>query len=407
MFWHAGFPALVVVYANRKSDLLDRAARDRTLGAIALSIALVAAATAGATLLATAGAGLLPPIMEGNRYTAAMLAVVGSVWTLSALALLVLWRKRPHTVLDLWLMVVLCAWVYDIGLAAVFNGGRYDLGFYAGRVYGLLAACFVLVVLLVENALLYRRLLDAYEGEQRERQRAQATSAELAAANKELDAFSYSVSHDLRAPLRSIDGYGKILEEDYAPRLDDEGRRLVGVVRSRAGDMNRLIDGLLEFSRLGRREPARERVAMTQVARAVAAELAPTAPAASVRIAELPDAHADPVLIRQVWANLIGNALKYSSKRTQPQVEVGAREEAAQTVYWVRDNGAGFDMQYAERLFGVFQRLHSPKEFPGTGVGLATVQRIVQRHGGRVWAESRPDAGATFSFSLPLESVRP
>jgi signal transduction histidine kinase len=403
MFWHAGFPALVVAYALAKPGVREQAA---PAAAIAASVVAVSVAAVGFTLLATAGAALLPPIMQGNRYTPAMVVVVGSVWALSALALVVLWRKRPQTVLDLWLMVVMCAWLFDIGLAAVFNGGRYDLGFYAGRVYGLLAACFVLIVLLVENTLLYRRLLDAYGGEQRERRRAEDAAAELAAANKELDAFSYSVSHDLRAPLRAIDGYAGILDEDFGARLDDEGRRLLGKVRASATNMKELIDGLLELSRLGRREPGKKRVAMGQLAREVAGELAASAPAAQVRVAELPDALADPVLMRQVWSNLIGNALKYSGKRDQPQVEIGARQEAGQVVYWVRDNGAGFDMQYAERLFGVFQRLHSPKDFPGTGVGLATVQRIVQRHGGRVWAESRPDAGATFSFSLPLESVR-
>jgi len=384
MFWHAGFPALAVVYAFASAP---GAAEKRSTGAaLAASIAAVALATVGFTLLATTGASLLPPIMQDNRYTPAMILVVGGVWALSALALLVLWRKRPQTVLDLWLMVVICAWLFDIGLAAVFNGGRYDLGFYAGRVYGLAAACFVLVVLLVENAMLYRRLLNAHDG--------------LAAANKELDAFSYSVSHDLRAPLRAMDGYAAMLEEDAGARLGEDGRQLVGKLRAAATNMRQLIEGLLELSRLGRREPERQRVGMTLLAREIAAELGRSSPAAKVSVAELPDALADPVLIRQVWANLIGNAFKYSSNKPQPKVEIGARSEGGEIVYWVRDNGAGFDMQHAERLFGVFQRLHSPKEFPGTGVGLALVQRIVQRHGGRVWAEARPGEGATFHFSL-------
>jgi two-component system, sensor histidine kinase and response regulator len=242
------------------------------------------------------------------------------------------------------------------------------------------------VVLLVENAMLYRRLLNAHDG--------------LAAANKELDAFSYSVSHDLRAPLRAMDGYAAMLEEDAGARLGEDGRQLVGKLRAAATNMRQLIEGLLELSRLGRREPERQPVGMTLLAREIAAELGRSSPGAEVSVAELPDALADPVLIRQVWANLIGNAFKYSSNKPQPKVEIGARSEGGEIVYWVRDNGAGFDMQHAERLFGVFQRLHSPKEFPGTGVGLALVQRIVQRHGGRVWAEARPGEGATFHFSL-------
>jgi light-regulated signal transduction histidine kinase (bacteriophytochrome) len=167
--------------------------------------------------------------------------------------------------------------------------------------------------------------------------------------------------------------------------------------------MGRLIDDLLEFSRLGRHEPHRSRVDMAALAHEVAAELAIAGPRAQISIGELPAALADRSLIKQVWRNLLGNALKFSAKRRDPQVEVGARREAAETVFWVRDNGAGFDMRYADRLFGVFQRLHRAEDFPGTGVGLAIVQRIVVRHGGRVWAEARPEVGATFHFSLPAE----
>jgi signal transduction histidine kinase len=409
MFWHAGFPSLVIVYAllragaAREVQVMPTTGSART--AVAGCIAAVIAAACAFTFVATAGQEHLPSIMQGNRYTAVMVFVVSGVWGLSALALVLLWRRPPHTVLDLWLMVVMCAWLFDIGLAAVFNGGRYDLGFYAGRIYGLLAASFVLIVLLVENGMLYGRLLKAYAGERNERRIVQEKTAELIAANKELDAFSYSVSHDLRAPLRAMDGYARMLEEDFGARLDEEGRRLLGVVRASGKKMGRLIDDLLEFSRLGRQEPLRTRVDMGQLAREVAGELANAAPRAQVRIGELPGALADRSLIKQVWHNLVGNALKYSAKRPDPQVEIGARREAAETVFWVRDNGAGFDMRYAARLFGVFQRLHRAEEFPGTGVGLAIVQRIVARHGGRVWAEARPEAGATFHFSLPAEGA--
>ena len=223
---------------------------------------------------------------------------------------------------------------------------------------------------------------------------------EIQAANRELESFSYSVSHDLRAPLRAVDGYARMLEEDYGPGLDEEGRRLLGVVRASSRRMGQLIDDLLDFSRLGRQALARRPVDMTALAREVAATLT-HGTSLRVEIAPLPRAEADPALLHQVWVNLIGNALKYSGKQAAPRVEIGGREEAGGNVYWVRDNGVGFDMRYAEKLFGVFQRLHGADEFPGTGVGLAIVQRVVARHGGRVWAESRPGEGACFYFTLP------
>jgi signal transduction histidine kinase len=573
MFWHGGFPLFVIAYARLKSVPSVRSSTSN--GTALVGIAALVGAVVALTWLATAGAALLPPIMNGNRYTGAMIFVVSSVWLLSLAALYALWRAKPHSVLDLWLMVVMCAWLCDIGLAAVFNAGRYDLGFYAGRLYGLLAASFVLVVLLFENAALHARLAGAHENDQRalarhaerlrilaaidraviaeqpadaiaaaviqplrellgvpraivnkfdlaggevewlaaagrrrthvgpgvryslalmgdvealqrgeaqlidvqrlprgaeadallasgvrwymampmiaggeligalsfggdsrefsteqlniarevatqlaiattqtrllERVRAHAAELEskvrsrtaaLEAANRELESFSYSVSHDLRAPLRAIDGYARMLDEDYAERLDAEGRRLTGVVRANATKMGQLIDDLLAFSRLGRQALAKRSIDMTALAQEVVHELAPGS-AARIELASLPAAAADRALLKQALLNLIGNALKYSAKRADPRVEVGARREAHENVYWVRDNGAGFDMRYAEKLFGVFQRLHSSDEFPGTGVGLAIVQRVITRHGGRVWAEGRPGEGATFFFSLP------
>jgi PAS domain S-box-containing protein len=223
----------------------------------------------------------------------------------------------------------------------------------------------------------------------------------LAALNKELESFSYSVSHDLRAPLRAIDGYARMLDEDRGPHLGDEGRRLLGVVRSSAQRMGRLIDDLLEFSRLGQLVPAPKPLDMAALARETAAELAADHPRATVSVADLPGALADRALLKQVWINLLGNALKYSAQAQAPRIEVAGRADGEMLVYSVRDNGVGFDMRYAGKLFGVFQRLHRQEEFPGTGVGLAIVQRIVSRHGGRVWAEGKPGEGACFSFSLP------
>ena len=578
MFWHAGFPLCAIAYAFLKGRPTQSHGRDRWM-----AIAGVAAAACAFTLLATAGASLLPPIMQGNAYTPAMIFVVSSVWGASLAALVVLWWRRPHSVLDLWLMIVMFAWLFDIALSAVLNAGRFDLGFYAGRVYGLLAASFVLGVLLVENVRLYSRLAETqrnelagartslarhaerlrilheidramaaerspeavagavvealrellgvpraivnrfdlasgevewlaaagrrrthvgpgvrysialmgdlealrrgepqlidvqalppgkdrdallasdvqqymavpmiaggelrgaisfggasgdFTAEQLNIAREVATqlaialsqaellgrvrghaaelearvrerTAELQASNKALESFSYSVSHDLRAPLRSVDGYARILEEDYAAQLDDEGRRLLSVVRAGARKMNQLIEDLLAFSRLGRKTPAKRPVDMRRLASEVVTEMQAGSSTAAVEIAALPAAHADPALLKQVWVNLIGNALKYSSKRADARVQIGGREENGEYVYWVRDNGVGFDMRYVDKLFGVFQRLHRPEEFDGTGVGLAIVQRLVAGHGGRVWAEAKPGEGACFHFSLPKQA---
>jgi signal transduction histidine kinase len=405
VFWHGVFPLFVLAYAflkgaRREPGAFRAAPRVAVLGSIAGTILIVS----GLTLLATLGEGMLPATLRGDRYAPAMLGGVSSVCATSLLALAALWRRRPHSLLDLWLMVVMCAWLFDIALAALLNAGGFDLGFYAGRIYGLLSASFVLVVLLSENGMLYARLAQARESERRERRRAQERTAELTAARKELEEFSYSVSHDLRAPLRAIDGYSRMLEEDSGERLGVEGRRLLGVVRSSSRRMGRLIEDLLAFSRLGHQEPARGTIDMTRLAQGIGAELGREFPAARVTVGELPPAFADAALLKQVWSNLIGNALKYSGKREGARIEIGGRTESAENVYWVRDNGVGFDMRYAARLFGVFQRLHSHDEFPGTGVGLAIVQRVILRHRGRVWAEARPDEGACFYFSLPRQA---
>ena len=253
-----------------------------------------------------------------------------------------------------------------------------------------------LAIAISQANLLARVKQHAAELESRVRER----TAELQAANQELESFSYSVSHDLRAPLRAVDGYARMLEEDYRERLDEEGRRLLRVVRDSSARMGRLIDDLLAFSRLSRQQPAARRVEMAALVAEAAAEARGESRAA-LDLAPLPDADADRAMLKQVWLNLIGNAFKYSAKRADARVEIGARQEIGEVVYWVRDNGVGFDMRYAAKLYGVFQRLHRAEEFPGTGVGLAIVQRVVSRHGGRVWAESKLGEGACFYFSLP------
>ena len=227
-------------------------------------------------------------------------------------------------------------------------------------------------------------------------------TTQLEAANKELEAFSYSVSHDLRAPLRAVDGYTRILSEDYGALLDDEGRRVCGIISDSAREMGRLIDDLLAFSRVGRSAMKPSPVDMATMANSIFFEFITEIERQRIdwRVGPLPHAVADPMLMRQVWMNLLTNAVKFTSKKERAIIEVMSHQETDDIIYCVRDNGVGFDMRYADKLFGVFQRLHSMKEFPGTGVGLAIVQRIVHRHGGRVWATGEIDSGATFCFSL-------
>jgi PAS domain S-box-containing protein len=232
---------------------------------------------------------------------------------------------------------------------------------------------------------------------------------ELEMANRELEAFSYSVSHDLREPLRAVNGFSQALLDDFGTHLPDEGQRFVDNIRKGALRMGRLIDDLLAFSRLSRQPIRRRCVDVKRVVDECIHLVKPVESKATVSIGELADCDADPALLQQVFTNLLSNAFKYSHKRETPVISVDSqRDGSGAVVYFVRDNGTGFDMKYAGKLFQVFQRLHGSAEFDGTGVGLAVVHRIVQRHGGRIWAESAPDEGATFFFTLgsnPAPSV--
>ena len=235
--------------------------------------------------------------------------------------------------------------------------------------------------------------------------RVTARTAELESANSELEAFSYSVSHDLRAPVRAVSGFSKLLWEDHADQLNDEARRKLGFIQSESRRMGVLIDDLLAFSRLGRQTIQRSDLDMRSLANSTFERLQVQheGPKPEFRLGPLPRATGDRVLLEQVWVNLLSNALKFSAQREKPAIEVGAISDEKEHVYFVRDNGAGFDPRYQAKLFGVFQRLHDASEFAGTGVGLALVSRIVIRHGGRVWADGKPNEGATFYFTLPKE----
>lgn len=226
--------------------------------------------------------------------------------------------------------------------------------------------------------------------------------SQLEATNRELEAFAYSVSHDLRSPLRAIEGFSRILLDEYRPSMAPEAQRYLQFVRDNTVQMGDLITHLLAFSRVGREPLKKQPVALGQLVCEVVEELHVKESGRQVEISmgDLGVCLADPALLRQVWVNLLSNALKFTGQREVARIEIGCQNETDECVYFVRDNGAGFDMQYADKLFSVFQRLHRLEEFEGTGVGLATVQRIIHRHGGRIWAVAQVDRGATFYFTI-------
>jgi PAS domain S-box-containing protein len=227
-------------------------------------------------------------------------------------------------------------------------------------------------------------------------------AAELSATNQELEAFCYSVSHDLRAPVRAMDGFSQALMEDFGPQLPETGQQYVQKIRRGAQRLGQLIDDLLAFSRLNRAPLSWEEVDHPRFVKEALEDLRPQRQGRriEIRVGDLPPCQGDPTLLKQVWHHLIGNALKFTRPRKKAQVEIGCETRADQTVYFVKDNGVGFDMRYAHKLFSAFQRLHRTEEFEGTGMGLAMVHRILQRHGGRIWVEAAVDHGATFFFTL-------
>jgi light-regulated signal transduction histidine kinase (bacteriophytochrome) len=230
----------------------------------------------------------------------------------------------------------------------------------------------------------------------------------LQAANKELEAFSYSVSHDLRAPLRHIDGYAALLSKSAGETMNDKARRYLQTISDSAKQMGQLIDDLLVFSRMGRQEMLRSTVNLNQLVKTVIHDLRLDLQGKTISwtIGVLPEVPGDPAMLRQVFMNLIANAVKFTATRPEPRIEIGAMQQAPHEVtLYVRDNGVGFDMQYVNKLFGVFQRLHRNDEFEGTGIGLANVRRIIHRHGGHTWAEGALDLGATFYVSLPMKRM--
>jgi light-regulated signal transduction histidine kinase (bacteriophytochrome) len=256
----------------------------------------------------------------------------------------------------------------------------------------------------IENAALYNasQLINA-ELERRVKHRTE----QLEAANNELETFSYSVSHDLKAPLRAIEGFSRVLLEEHSDQMDEEAKRLFNIIISNTAHMSRLIEDLLEFSRVTRTRMNKVKVDMTEMARNVFDELKilENSRNISLSIEELCPADGDPALLKQVWINLIANAIKFTRPRDRALIKIGNKVEDGDIIYFIQDNGVGFDMKYSQNLFGVFQRLHKYKDFEGTGVGLALVERIIKRHGGKIWADAKLDEGASFYFTLDNNKV--
>jgi light-regulated signal transduction histidine kinase (bacteriophytochrome) len=257
----------------------------------------------------------------------------------------------------------------------------------------LLQALADITAVTIENINIYREL----------EQRVKDRTEELEEIIKELEAFSYSVSHDLRAPLRAISFYIDMLREDHSHNLTDEGKGIAAKVSNKATEMGQLINDLLAFFRLGRKELEKTNLSVKEIVNTIVEEMTDqtTGRVIEFSIAELPEINGDPVLLKQVWINLISNAIKYTRNKSKANITIGAVDQEDHIIYHILDNGVGFDMKYYDKLFGVLHRLHAQSDFEGTGIGLAIVERIVTRHGGKVWAEAKPGEGASFYFSLP------
>jgi signal transduction histidine kinase/CheY-like chemotaxis protein len=403
MFWHGGFPLLVIGYALLPDKGREtRQPRRRAGGAVVSGVAAVVAAVGGLTLLATAGQGALPAIMRGHHYTPAMIIVVSSVWVLSLFTLVVLWRRRPHSVLDLWLMVVMCAWLFDIALAAVLNAGRFDLGFYAGRIYGLLAASFVLGVLLIENGRLYFELdrqNRSLENTVRERTEQLLQSEKVAT----MGSLLAGVAHELNNPLAVLMGHAQLLQRGAkAPSLVQRAEKItVAAERCR-----RIVKNFLSLAR--QRPPERGGVVLNQVVQDAVELLAYELRTDNVEVSldladDLPTLWADGHQLHQVLVNIVANAHQAMRRRPAPRhMSITTRADpAGQRVHLeITDSGPGIPAEIRAKVFEPFFTTKPPGE--GTGLGLSLCRGIVEEHGGAITVESEPGRGTTFTITLPV-----
>lgn len=402
MFWHAGFPLFVIAYAL--GDRSNPGAMDERGGIVRPILACVGGVSVAAALLvllATLGAGSLPAIMSGNGYSHSMLATIGLVWVASVAGLLFLWRRRPHSVLDVWLMVVLWAWIFDIALSAVLNGGRFDVGFYAGRIYGLIATSFVLGALLVENARLYIDL-----GE-RSRELARAKEAAVE-AEKAKGAFLATMSHEIRTPMFGVMG---LLELLSLTRLDPEQQTTLQVVRESGRSLMRILDDILDFSKIaaGKLELRPEAASLRDLLERVADMYSGTASGKGLSIRRELDTRIapalclDPVRVQQIVMNLVSNAIRFTERgEVAIAAELLETTERTQAIrIRVRDTGTGIPAKDAAKLFTPFHQAGGGAA-GGTGLGLSISRRLAELMGGRLELESVEGCGTTVSLTLAL-----
>ena len=402
--WHAGFPLFVMGYT-----LLTRGERARpvsgarTMGELAVGVVLTFAAAAVCIAVAR-WTSLQLPLMAGNMDAQAKAAVATLTWMVGLAAFALLAWRRPHSVIDLWLMVVLCVWAADSALASVFNHGRYDLGWYIGRLYGLAASSFILAVLLLENSMLYSRLVEANEAQRRRAEDLQRLSTELKAANRDLDAFAGGLAHDLQQPIVTIGAFAQAIQRDSGHLIAASNASHLQRIISAAGTAHRMIRSLLEFARLGQKKIEAEPVDLNLLLQEARNTVETDAATASIAwsVGPLPTVRGDPSLLLLALVNLLSNAVKYSRGRERPEIRVeGQADPAGGSRLCISDNGIGFKMSEAARLFRPFERLHTDAAFEGTGMGLANVRRIMERHGGSVQVEAAEGEGAAFTLVFP------